>query len=107
MRLASRAQRYAGGRGRHAAGPMHRLAWRLSERQLDHAVDRRSWGNGGRLGFLVLSHSRSATLSRMNRFCERPAGFRDFGAHCPTFLGNKTPICDKFAIILLLDSVLC
>jgi hypothetical protein len=58
------------------------LAWRLRERQLDHAVDQRAAGNGGKQGFLILSHSRPAPPSHMNRYCEHPAGFRNRSAQC-------------------------
>ena len=94
------------GRGHLPAGPMRPRACLLKERQLNHAVEQRAGGNGGRLGFLVLSYSRPPP-SRMNRTRKHPAVLRNPYVWCPPFFVNKPTLCNKFASIFPLDSPLC
>ena len=56
-------QRHAGGRGHCLAGPMRCMAWRLSERRLDRAVDKRAGGDGRRPAFFVVTQQAGDTFT--------------------------------------------
>jgi hypothetical protein len=78
-------QRHAGGRGHSLAGPMRRLAWRLSERRLDRADDKRAGGDGRRPAFFVVTQQAGDT------FTYEPSSTAPYGDVKPRQISSSLP----------------
>jgi hypothetical protein len=101
----NRAQRYAGGPDRHAAGPKHRARLALNERRLDHPADQRADANIERPGFPVYRTQAGAAFA-WAILANLWQGFATAGCSWHILEQQNVTNRNKFILTWLLDSAL-